>query len=106
MELFTALAEREPADLSPDERESLEYFYAAVNIAEGRDPDSPARRWCAMAQNVGRVAHMLGRMPQPGDPGATVEILEWVNEQRVASLNVYQHSWFASIPRGRDLIPD
>lgn len=105
MDLFTALADREPADLSPDEREALEYFYAAVNIAEGGDPDSPARRWCAMAQNVGRIAHILGRMPRPGDPEA-VEILQWVNEQRAASLNVYQRSWFASIPGGRDMIPD
>lgn len=96
---FIQLIDREPADLSADERDSLDYVYAAVNIAEGLPPDSPQRRWCLMAQNVGRVAHMLGRPPRAGDPGATPEILRWIAAQRDASLNGYQRARLAALPR-------
>lgn len=97
---FAELVDREPADLSADERESLEYHYAAVNIADGLPADSPSRQWCAMVQNVGRIAHMLGRLPRMGDPGATTEILAWIDEQPRSPLNGYQRARLASLPGG------
>lgn len=96
---FTDLIDREPFDLTPDERESLEFYYASINIAEGLPVDSAPRRWCLMAHNVVRVAHMLGRLPQAGDPGATPEILAWIAEQRAASLNAFQRAWLGALPR-------
>jgi len=95
---FAALIDREPADLTPDERASLDYYYASLNLAEGLPAVWPSQRWCLVAQNVGRVAHMLGRLPQPGDLGATPEVLAWIAEQRGASLNGYQRARLATLP--------
>lgn len=101
---FAALCDREPIDLSADERESLDYYYASVNVAEGLPADSPQRRWCLMAQNVGRIANMLERLPQTGDSGATPEILAWIETQRGAPLNSYQRARLRSLPGGFTLI--
>lgn len=101
---FIELIDREPVDLTPDERDSLEYYYASVNIAEGLPADSDPRHWCLMAQNVGRVAHMLGRIPHLGDPGATPAILEWIAEQPMAHLNGYQRARLAALPGTPGLI--
>ncbi|WP_152642453.1 hypothetical protein [Microbacterium sp. SA39] len=95
---FLALIDREPADLTPYDRESLEYIYASINLAEGLPADSPPRVWCLMAQSVGRIAHMLGRLPQAGDPGATAEILAWVAAQDPESLNGYQRARLSCLP--------
>lgn len=95
---FIELIDREPIDLTPDERESLEYYYASVNIAEGMPAESGPRRWCLMAQSVERVAHMLGRVPQVGDPGATPEILTWIAAQRGTPLNRFQRARLGSLP--------
>ncbi|WP_449407131.1 hypothetical protein [Microbacterium maritypicum] len=95
---FIELIDRKPADLSNDERDSLEYFYASTNLAEGLPPDTPPRSWCLMAQNVGRIVHMLGRPPRPGDPGATPVILRWIAEQHGAPLNGYQRARLAALP--------
>ncbi|AXL10732.1 hypothetical protein DXT68_00170 [Microbacterium foliorum] len=57
-----------------------------------------------MAQNVGRVAHMLGRLPVSGDPGATPVILEWIRFQATATLNSYQRARLGSFPGGDALI--
>ena len=103
---FIALIEREPADLSTDDADSLEYYYASVNLAEGLPADSVPRRWCLMAQNAGRVSRMLGRLPQPGDPGATPEILAWISEQSGKSLNSYQRARLCSLPGGNAFAPE
>lgn len=95
---FIELIDREPIDLTSDEYESVEYYYASVNIAEGVPADSGPRRWCLMAQNVGRVAHMLGRVPQVGDPGATPEILTWIAAQRGTPLNTFQRARLHAMP--------
>jgi len=95
---FIELIDRESIDLSADDRDSLNYYYASVNIAEGLPVDSPERRWCAMAQDVGRIAHMLGRLPRSGDPGATAEIVEWISKQSVETLNAFQRAWLGSLP--------
>lgn len=104
MDHFTALAERESADLSPDERDALEYYYAALNVAEGLEADTQPRRWCVMAQNVGTISHMLGRIPAAGDPGAIPEILSWIREQGTSSLNAFQRASLRSVPGGEALI--
>lgn len=101
---FAALTDREPCDLTADERASLDYHYASLNLAEGLPAVWPSQRWCLMAQNVGRVAHMLGRRPQSGDPGATPEILAWIDEQRVTQLNGYQRARLAAMPGLSDVI--
>lgn len=100
---FSELTDREVGDLSADDRDSLEYYYASVNLAEGLPADSPPRRWCLMAQDVGRIAHMLGRVPQLGDPGATPAILAWINAQRWRTLNGYQRARLRSLPGGSAL---
>lgn len=101
---FAALIDSEPCDLSADERASLDYYYASVTIAEGLPAMWPSQRWCLMAQDVGRVAHMLGHLPQFGDPGATPAILAWIEEQCVAQLNSYQRARLASLPGGSALL--
>lgn len=95
---FLELIDREPIDLTPDERDCLEYHYASVNIAQGLPADSHPRRWCLMAQSVGRVVHMLGRPPEAGDPGVTPEILTWIAEQSTSPLNSYQRAWLNALP--------
>lgn len=95
---FIALIDRVPADLSADERECLEYYFASVNIAEGLSADTVPRAWCLIAQIVGRIAHMLGGLPKPGDPGATPEILEWIRAQSRGTLNTYQRARLAALP--------
>lgn len=101
---FAALIDCDPADLDADERESLNFYYASVNLAEGLSSESPPRRWCKMATTVGRIAHMLGRLPQSGDPGATPQILAWIEDQKHASLNSYQRARLNSFPGGEALI--
>lgn len=101
---FIELIDRDASDLSADDRESLEYYYASVNLAEGLPADSRPRRWCLMAQNVERIAHMLGRVPQFGDPGITPQIDAWINAQRGAPLNSYQQARLRSLPGGFGLV--
>lgn len=100
MEDYAALIDCEPGDLTADQRSSLEYYYASVNVSEGLPVDTGPRRWCVMAQDVARVAHMLGRVPEAGDPGATAAILEWISLQRGAPLNGYQRARLAEFPGG------
>lgn len=95
---FIELIDREPIDLTLEEHDSLEFYYASVNIAEGMPADSDPRLWCLMARNVGRVAHMLGRIPQLGDPGATPAILEWIAEQGRTELNAFQRARLLTLP--------
>lgn len=95
---FHELAQREPADLTADERESLEYYYASVNLAEGLPAEGNIRRWCQALHDVARVAHLLGRIPKPGDPGATPEIIEWIDVQRRTRLTSYQRAKFRALP--------
>jgi len=102
---FIELIDREPADLSADEADSLEYYYASVNLAEGVPADSARRRWCLMAQNVGRLSRMLRRLPRSGDPGATPEILAWISAQHGESLTSYQRARLRSLPGGDALVP-
>lgn len=104
MEEYAALIDCEPCALTADERSSLEYYYASVNIAEGLPVDTGPRHWCLMTQNVARVAHMLGRVPEAGDPGATAAILEWIAEQHGALLNGYQRARLDDFPGGGALV--
>jgi len=97
---FIELIDRDVSDLSADDRESLEYYYASVNLAQGLPADSPPRRWCLMAQEVERIAYMLGRVPRSGDPGTTPQIVAWINAQRGAPLNSYQQVRLRSLPGG------
>lgn len=94
---FAQLIDRD-GDLTADERESLTYYYASVNLAEGVPADSEARRWCDMASTVGRIAHMLGRLPIPGDPGVTSQIADWIQQQLAADLNSYQRARLSALP--------
>ncbi len=101
---FAALIDREACDLSTDEHASLDYYYASLNLAEGLPAVWPSQRWCLMAQNAGRVAHMLGRLPKIGDPGATAAILAWLAEQRTVEFNGYQRARLESLPGGSALL--
>lgn len=103
---FAQLIDREAADLTADERESLEYYYAALNLAEGVSADSAARRWCEMATTVGRIAYMLDRVPKTGDPGTNAAILDWLHAQQGAGLNSYQRARLRSLPGGAELVSD
>ena len=100
---FAALIDREDDDLTADERDSLSYYYASVNLADGLPENSEPRRWCAMASTVGRIAHMLGRLPRTGDPGITPQIADWIDSQLRTALNSYQRARLASLPGGASL---
>lgn len=102
--LFAPLLDREAAHLTADERESLEYFYAALNLSEELPADTAARRWCEMATTLGRISHMLGRMPRSGDPGTNPQILRWVAAQKDQPLNSYQRARLRGMPGGTALL--
>ncbi|GAA2895243.1 hypothetical protein GCM10010455_17970 [Microbacterium esteraromaticum] len=101
---FAELANRELSDLDTDERESLDFYYASVNLTEGLPADSAPRRWCTMATTVARLSHMLGGLPRSGDPGVTPQITQWIEQQRSAHLNSFQRARLRSFPGGVELV--
>ncbi len=100
--LFAELIDREAADLTADERESLIYYYASLNLAERMPVDTEPRRWCDMATTVARISYMLSRVPRLGDPGTSPQIVQWIRDQESASLNSYQRARLSPMPGGAE----
>ncbi|MDR7188121.1 hypothetical protein J2Y46_000937 [Microbacterium sp. BE35] len=91
---FGSLLLRPEASLTADERASLEFFEAfdAVFI-DGVKPTDEPERWAAMSIQVGRLAYLLGQLPEAPDEGVTAAHLAWIEQQQSATdLNPFQRA--------------
>lgn len=88
---FHLLADRELDDLTLDDRESLEYHYAAINLAAGLPADTEPRRWCVTIRAAEQwVEGNPCSAPRPW-------ILSWIDEQASLRRCGYQRARIAAL---------
>lgn len=88
---------RDEDTLTDDERSSLKYFEAFIDEFDGIGGRSAEVVWCRTARLIHAAAHLAGRIPTAAE-GMSERQLAWIEEQKNADLNSFQHARLAVIP--------